>query len=165
MDKKPKIILIAAIGKNRELGKGPELVWKFSDDLKRFREITKGFPVVMGKKTFESIGRVLPKRVNIVVTRDTTYRHEGVVVVHSITQALETAQNVGTEKVFVIGGGEIYTQTLPFADELDLTLIDAEDKDADVFFPAYEDSFEEMERDAPRTEKSISYQWVRFKKK
>lgn len=158
------IILIAAIGKNRELGKGPELIWKLSDDLKRFREVTKGHPVIMGKKTFDSIGRVLPKRVNIIITRDTEFRQEGAVVVHSVEQAIETAKNLGTEDVYVIGGGEIYRQTLPYADRLDLTLVDAEDPNADVFFPAFENDFKKISEEDVREENGIRYRFVIFKK-
>lgn len=162
MENKAKIILIAAIGKNRELGKGPELIWRLSEDLVRFREVTKGYPIIMGRKTFESIGRVLPKRVNIIVTRDTEYRHEGCVVVNSIEQALESAQNVGTDKIYVIGGGEIYKQALPFADELDLTLVEAEDADADVFFPEFEGTFIRSSESEEKEESGVRYRWTVF---
>ena len=159
------IIQIAAIGKNRELGKGNELVWKFEDDLKRFREVTKGHPVIMGKKTFDSIGRVLPKRVNIIITRDTNFRQEGVVVVHSVEQALHTAKNLGADDIYVIGGGEIYRQTLPYADRLDLTIVDAEDKNADIFFPEFEKDFALVSEEEPREENGIRYQWRIYERK
>lgn len=90
----------------------------------------------MGRKNFESIGRALPGRMNIIVTRDTEYRQENCVVAHSIEAALERAKALDNEEVFIIGGGEIYKQALPFTDRLYLTLIHAE-KPADVFFPAY----------------------------
>jgi len=162
MEKYPTVTAIAAIGKNRELGKGPDLIWRISDDLKRFKELTSGHPIVMGRKTFESIGRPLPKRVNIIVTRDTEYRQEGCVVVHSIEQALETAKNSGAEKIFIIGGGEIYKAALPFADTLELTLIDAEEPEADVFFPEFENEFIEKSRKEKREENGIHYSWVTF---
>lgn len=160
-----KIILIAAIGKNRELGEGNDLVWRISDDLKRFRSETKGNAVIMGRKTYESIGRPLPKRVNIIVTRNTEYHQEGCVVVNSLEQAIETAKNSGVEKVFVIGGGEIYTLALPYADILDLTLVDAENPNADVFFPEFENEFEKVSEEESREEDGLRYQWVQFKKK
>lgn len=165
MENKARIILIAAIGKNRELGKGPELVWKLSEDLKRFKNVTKGHPVIMGKRTFDSIGRVLPKRVNIIITRDTTFRQEGAVVVHSVEQALEAARNLGTGDIYVIGGGEIYRQTLPFADRLDLTLVDAEDSDADVFFPEFEDQFKKVSEGTRMIDGEIAFRSALFERK
>lgn len=159
-----EIILIAAIGKNRELGKNGDLIWRLSSDLKRFKEKTNGNPIIMGRKTFESIGRPLPKRVNIIVTRDTTYHNEGCVVAHSVEQAIETAKNTGAEKVFVIGGSEIYKQALPFAHTLDLTLIDAEDGDADVFFPEFRNEFKEVSKEKPREENGVSYAWVTYRR-
>ena len=127
-----------------------DLLWKISDDLKRFKETTKGYPIIMGRKTFDSIGRPLPKRINIIVTRDESYRQEGCVVVHSIEKAFETAKNTGAEKIFVIGGGEIYKQALPFATHLDLTRIDAGDDGADAFFPEFENEFKEVAKEKPR---------------
>lgn len=156
------VILIAAIGKNRELGKGNDLVWRLSDDLKRFRLETKGSPIIMGRKTFESIGRPLPKRINIIVTRNTEYRQDGCVVVNTIEQAIESAKNTGAEKIFVIGGGEIYAQALPFATVLDLTLVDAEDLEANIFFPEFENDFEKTSEMEPREEDGVHYQWVTF---
>ena len=154
------VILIAAIGKSRELGKGNDLIWRLGDDLKRFKEQTKRNAVIMGRKTFESIGRPLPKRVNIIVTRNTDYKQEGCVVVNSIEQAIEAAKNTGVEKIFVIGGAEIYTLALPFADALDLTLVDAEDKDADVFFPEFENEFTQVSAEDPKQEDGVSYRWA-----
>ncbi len=160
------IILIAAIGRNRELGKSGNLLWKLPSDLKRFKETTLNSPIIMGKKTFDSIGRLLPKRVNIIVTRDTDFHQEGAVVTHSVEQALSVAHNVGTEKIFVIGGGEIFKQTLPLADELDLTLVDAEDKDADVFFPEFEKDFKKVMCENPgEEENTLRYQCCTFSRK
>lgn len=119
----------------------------------------------MGRKTYESIGKPLPKRINIIVTRDETYRQDGCVVVHSVKHALETAKNTGAEKIFVIGGGEVYAAALPHADTLDLTLIEAEHATADVFFPEYEHDFEVIEKEKPREEDGVSYAWVRYRRK
>jgi len=128
------ISFIAAIGKNNELGKGNDLLWKFPADQKHFRNITSLHTIVMGRKTFESIGRPLPKRRNIVITRDVKYKKEGIEVVHSLAEALDRCPDQN-EEIFIIGGAEIYKQTMPIADKLYITHIDAEDKKADTFFP------------------------------
>ncbi len=133
----PRVSAIAAIsGKNRGLGKNNELLFKIPEDMKRFRELTMGHPVITGRKNFESMGRPLPGRSNIIVTRDTGYHPEGCIVVHSIEDAISKARELDDTEVFIIGGGEIYKAALPYTDRLYLTLIDAE-KDADVFFPDY----------------------------
>ena len=130
------ISAIAAIGKNNVIGQNNDLVWKIPDDLARFREITKGHPVIMGRRTFESIGRPLPDRTNIVISREKDYATEGVSVVYSVDEAIEKAKSLGNDEIFVIGGGEIYRQFMPYTDKLYLTIIDAE-ADGDVFFPDY----------------------------
>ena len=128
-----KISLIAAIGKNNELGKGNTLLWHMPADMKHFKETTKGHSVVMGRKTFESIGRPLPDRRNIVITRDKNYKQEGIEITHSLEEAVEKTKN--EPETFIIGGAEIYKQAFGIADKLYITHIDAEDKNADVFFP------------------------------
>ncbi len=128
------ISLIAAIGKNNELGKGNDLVWKLPNDQKFFRDTTKGHPVIMGRKTFESLPGILPNRKNVVITRDKTYLRHGVDVVYSLEEALKLFPNI-KEEIFIIGGAEIYQQSMNVADRLYITHIDAEDKKADAFFP------------------------------
>jgi len=131
------ISLIAAIGKNNELGKGNTLLWHMPADMKFFREKTKGHPVIMGRKTFESLSGPLPNRKNIVITRDKTYLRHGVDVVHSLEEAINVSR-VALDKgkeIFIIGGAEIYKQALSLADRLYITHVDAEDKKADAFFP------------------------------
>ena len=127
------ISLIAAIGKNNELGKNNDLIWRLPADQKFFRETTSEHTVITGRKNFEAMGRALPKRRNIVVTRDTNYRAEGAEVAHSLEEALALAR--GEKEVFVIGGAEIYRQAMSVADKLYITHIAAEDKEADTFFP------------------------------
>lgn len=127
------ISIIAAVGKNNEIGKGNTLLWHMPADLEHFKKITSGHPVIMGRKTFESIGKPLPNRQNIVITRDKTYLRHGVNVVHSLEEALRRAQ--GKQEIFIIGGGELYKQIMPFADKLYITRVDAEDSVADAFFP------------------------------
>ncbi len=131
------ISLIAAIGKNNELGKGNSLLWKMPADMEHFRKTTSGHPVIMGRKTFESIGKALPKRKNIVITRDKKYLRDSVDIVHSLKEALEVSRTVldTNGEVFIIGGAEIYREALEIADKLYITHIDAEDKKADAFFP------------------------------
>ncbi len=152
------VSIIAAIGTGRTLGKSNDLLWRIPDDLKRFRALTTGHPIVMGRKTFESIGKPLPNRTSIVVTRDTSWQHEGVVVASSIVEALEKAKAIDSE-VFIIGGGQIYEQALPFADRLQLTLIEAA-KDADIYFPAYEDTFTKVTFHEDREHEGLKYKWV-----
>jgi dihydrofolate reductase len=164
MVQESEVMLIAAIGKNRELGIGNELIWRLSNDLKRFKEVTSGSPIIMGRKTFESIGRPLPGRTNIVVTRNHAYQKEGCVVARSMEEAFALARETGAEKIFVIGGGEIYRAALPFADMLDLTLVDAEEPAANVFFPDFGNEFERVSESETKEEDGIRYTWATFKK-
>ena len=103
--------IIVAIARNGIIGSGNSLIWHISEDLRRFKAITSGHPVVMGRKTFESIGRALPGRTNVVITRQSSFLAEGCTVVHSLEEALALFPE--SEEVFVIGGGEIYAQALP----------------------------------------------------
>lgn len=157
--------IIAAIGRNRELGKKGRLLWKLADDMRYFRVVTLGKPVIMGRKTFESIGRPLPGRQNIVITRSLTFQAPGAIVVGSLDQALSTAASVlsqtGAKDAFVIGGAEVYREALPLADRLYLTLIDAKDFGADTFFPAeHEELFPRTALESPREENGIHYRFV-----
>lgn len=131
------ISLIAAIGKNNELGKGNTLLFSIPADMQYFMKTTSGHPVIMGRKTFESIGRPLPNRKNIVITRDKTYISHGVNVTNSLNEALDSAKTplAKNEEIFIIGGAEIYKQAMSIADRLYVTHINSEDKKADAFFP------------------------------
>lgn len=137
----PRISAIAAIGENRELGRNNQLLWNIPGELKRFKEITMGHPIIMGRKTFESIGRVLPGRTNIIITRDETYHVAGAVVAPGVEQALEIAkqQPGGDSEIFIIGGGQIFTTTLPMTQRLYLTIVHKSYPDADVYYPEYSD--------------------------
>ncbi len=128
------ISIIAAIGKNNELGKNNALLWKMPADMKHFRETTTLHAVIMGRKTFESIGKPLPNRRNVVITRDASYKQPGVEVVNSLSTALDLFPDP-KEEIFFIGGANIYEQVMPIADKLYITHVDAEVKDADAFFP------------------------------
>ncbi len=127
------ISLIVAIGKNNELGKDNALLFNMPADMKYFRDTTRGHTVIMGRKTFESIGKPLPNRKNIVITRDKNYKKDDIEVVHSLLEAIKKAGS--QNETFIIGGAEIYKQAMEYADKLYVTHIDAEDKKADTFFP------------------------------
>jgi dihydrofolate reductase len=134
---RPRISLIAALDRNRAIGKDGGIPWRLPDDLKRFRRVTTGHPVVMGRKTYEAIGRPLPDRINVVITRQPAYPASGCTVVASLDAALDVARSApgGADIIFIIGGGEIYTAALPIADELDLTYVDTAVEGAQAFFP------------------------------
>ena len=136
--------MITAIGKkDRSIGRDNALIWHIPADLKRFKRLTMGHPVIMGRKTYESIPekyRPLPGRQNIVITRQKDYRDEGIIVTHSIEDALEEAQKLDQDEIFIIGGQQIYKLGLSFAEKLHLTIIDT-DKTGDTFFPEYEKEF------------------------
>jgi len=127
-----KIALVAAMDKNRAIGRAGALPWHLPDDLKRFRALTLGKTVLMGRKTYQSIGRPLPKRRNAVLTREATFAAEGLEVVHTLEDALKLA-----DELMVIGGGEVYALFLPLATHLHLTLVDTTIPDADTFFPEW----------------------------
>ena len=152
------ISAIAAIGKNRVLGKNNELLWRIPDDLKRFKALTTGHVIIMGRKTFDSIGRPLSNRTSVVITRDTEWHHEGVIAVNSIEEAIAKAKEFDTE-IFIIGGAQIYEQALPFVDRLYLTLIDDE-KEGDAYFPPYEHLFTKMIAHEDREHEGLKYKWV-----
>lgn len=144
MTAETQLSIIAAIGKNRELGKDGQLLWHLPDDMRRFKELTMGHPVIMGRKTWESLPekfRPLPGRTNIVVTRQASFEATGATVVDGLSDAfLAAADAPGSDETFIIGGGEIYTAALPYATRLYLTLVD-DAPEADTFFPEYEQEF------------------------
>jgi len=119
-----KISLIVALSENHVIGTGNRLPWSLPEDLKRFKRVTMGHPVIMGRKTYESIGRLLPGRENIIITRNKNFSVEGAIVSSSLEEAYEKAStSPGSEEVFVIGGGEIFSLALPHADKLYLTWV------------------------------------------
>lgn len=133
------ISMIAAVGKNLELGKKNDLIWHFKEDMKFFKKTTMGHPVIMGRKTFESLPKALPGRKNIVISANPEYKADGAEVVTSVEEAIKLAEAENTD-AFVIGGGRIYTEFLPYADNLYLTEINAECPDADTYFPDFNKS-------------------------
>ena len=137
---KPRISIIVAHSRNMAIGKANTLIWRLPDDLKRFKKLTTGHPIIMGRKTYESIGRPLPERTNIVTTRDATLEIPGCIVAHSAIEAIEKAKEVEREEIFIIGGAQIYKESLFLADRLYVTKVDM-DVDGDTFFPEYSKVF------------------------
>ncbi len=134
-----KISLIAAVAANRVIGRDNDLPWKIQDDMKFFRESTRGHVVITGRKNFEAMGGALPKRPNIVVTRNPEYVAEGARVCSSVEQALNLAESLGESEAFVIGGAEIYALALPYAHTYYRTRVLA-DVPGDTLFPEFDES-------------------------
>jgi dihydrofolate reductase len=126
------IILIAAVAENNALGKNNDLLWHLPNDFKRFKEITSGHHIIMGRKTFESFPKPLPNRTHVVITRQNDYKYQGCIVVHDFAKAISSCPE--NETIFIIGGGEIYTQSIELADRLDITRVH-HSFEADVYFP------------------------------
>ena len=171
--------MIAAIGKNNELGKKNDLLWNLPADMKHFRETTRGHAVIMGQKTFESlgcddtgkqVGRLLPNRRNIILTLDMNFKKEGAEITHSIQELLELLKNTTKEEeeVFIIGGGMIYKLFINISDKLYITHVNEEFNDAEIFFPAIDlNIWEETTREdyAKDTENMFDYSFVTYLKK
>ncbi len=157
---KPTISIIAAHDKNKNIGQAGKLPWNLPADLKRFKEITIGHPIIMGRKTFDSIGRPLPKRDNIIITRG-DLSIPGVTITHSLEEALAEAKKKTSGEIFIIGGGEIYRQAMELADKLYLTLIDKEFT-GDTFFPDY-NQFKETRRETHQGDE-FTYHFVELKR-
>jgi len=158
------ITIIAAIGKNGELGKDNDLIWHLPNDLKRFKKITLGHHVIMGRKTFESLGKPLPNRTTIIITRNSNYKVDNCIIVNSLEAALKAA---GTDpNPYILGGAEIYHQAIKIADSLDLTLVDA-NFEADAFFPQIDASlWEETSHEDFKADENhqYNYSFVTYKK-
>ncbi len=159
------ITIIAAIGNNGELGKDNDLIWHLPNDLKRFKKVTAGHHVIMGRKTYESLGKPLPNRTNIVITGNRDFNAKGCLVVNSLEAALEAA-NTDTAP-YILGGAQIYKQAIEIADMLDLTLVNAE-LEADAFFPQIDTSVwkETARQDFKADEKHrYDYSFVTYQRK
>lgn len=161
-----KIVIIAAIDQNNALGKDNKLLWKLSADLKMFKELTTSNIIIMGRKTFDSIGKPLPNRVNMVITRNKYFYEEGVTSVDSLRKAIELSREYGKD-VFIIGGGEIYSQAIAVADEMVITYVNCK-KDADTFFPEIDANYwKEASRQVHQKDEKNEYDFdvVVYKKK
>ncbi len=163
---KPVVTIIVAVARDGAIGRRGDLLFHISDDLRRFKRLTMGHPIVMGRKTFESFPKgPLPGRTNIVVTRSGDYDGRGATVAGSLDEALKAAAAEETGRIFILGGGEIYRQAFGIADALELTDIDAAVDDADTFFPAVNDvDWELTEVSEPMTDPrtGISYSFKTY---
>ncbi len=158
-----EIILVAAIGANGEMGHNNELLWHLPGDLPRFKEITMGSPIIMGRKTFDSIGRALPGRLNIVLTANTNWQADGVSIADSLDRAIELAEQENTGKAFVIGGGQIYKLFISFASSMEITEVyDA--PDADTYFPNFSSAdFKEVTR-IQNNDNDLKFDYVTYQR-
>jgi dihydrofolate reductase len=133
---KPRISAIAAMSENNVIGRDNDLPWHISADLKRVKALTAGHVLIMGRKTYESIGKPLPNRITIIVTRDNTYSVEGTFVAHSIEEAIKIGVEKDSEEIFIFGGGQIYKEAMPYIERLYLTLVHTTIT-GDAYFPDY----------------------------
>ena len=162
------IKIIAAVGKNLELGKKGDLIWQLPNDLKFFKEQTQGSTVVMGRNTFNSLPKKLPKRKHLVITDVDDFNKdiEDVDIFYDFEKLLTAVKKQAElADVFIIGGGSVYRQFVPYADELILTEVDAEDKDADVYFSEFDKEHYIREVIASNEDNGIKYEHVRYVKK
>ena len=154
------ITIIAAIGKNREIGKDNQLIWRIKEDMMFFKENTIGKPIVMGRKTFESLPNKLPNRKHIILTSKNLDLDDDIVICHSIDEVLDWINDYNDE-VMIIGGAKVYSEFLPYSDRLLLTEIDDYDADADAFFPEIDDNWEKSiikeNKDNKPTYKHVEY--------
>lgn len=168
MAKSTTISIIAAIGANRELGKHNELLWYIPEDFKRFKALTTGHPVIMGRKTFESLPekfRPLPNRTNIVITRNQDFRPAGTLVAASLAEAIKLAEATpGNEEVFIMGGGQVYHDAITVADRLYLTSVAKNFPEADVFFPEYQNIFTKEISREEKSDANFKYTFLTLEK-
>lgn len=160
------ITLIAAIGKNNELGKNNDLIWHLPADLKRFKRVTTGHHILMGRNTYESIGKPLPNRTSVIITRNNNYFVDGCLVVNSLQEAINITDG---KNAFIIGGAQIYKQAMAsgLVDKLDITIVH-ENFDADVFFPEIDlETWKEIGREdfKPDEKNKYNYSFVSYIKK
>tara|TARA_X000000950_G_scaffold203873_1_gene245410 strand:- start:8958 stop:9452 length:495 start_codon:yes stop_codon:yes gene_type:complete len=158
------ITIIVAVAANNVIGKNNDLIWHISEDLKRFKALTSGHAIIMGRKTFESLPKALPNRTNIVVTRNRSYRAEGALVCSSMENALQLVVN--DQQPFIIGGGEIYRHALSFANTIELTRVHR-DFEGDTFFPEIDSKYWELVWEEPQTKAldNLPYSFLTYQKK
>ena len=153
------IKILVACDENRVIGKNNALIWHLPADLKRFKELTTGNVIIMGRKTFDSIGRPLPNRITIVITRQMDYQQEGVIIVHSLEEAILKPKSLHRGDIYIVGGAEIYQQAMEFADEIELTLLH-DIFEGDTFFPVIDAAiWQEVSRVRGLTDEKNPYQY------
>ena len=153
------ISMIAAVGKNNELGKNNDLIWHFKEDMQFFKSVTTGATVVMGRKTFDSLPKALPNRRNIVISGNPNYQAQGAEVVKSVEEAVDITKD---EKVFIIGGASIYKAFLPCCEEIYLTEIKAECEDAETYFPEFNKNDYSREVIKTSSENGYDFSFVKY---
>ncbi len=163
------VVIVAGLGKaTRAIGQNNALLWHVPDDLKRFKELSLGKPTIMGRKTFESIvaiiGKPLPGRTNIIVTRDPNYSYPGTFTAHSLEAAFAKALEENPSEIHIGGGAQLYEQAWPVVDRLYLTLFD-DDTVGDAFFPEFTDDFMIEKTHQPKSHNGLTYQWVDYIRK
>jgi dihydrofolate reductase len=159
------VIMIAAVAENNALGKNNDLLWHLPNDFKRFKEITSGHHIIMGRKTFESFPKPLPNRTHVIITRQKDFEYEGCIVVQNIEKAISVCPI--NENLYIIGGGEIYQQSISFADQLDITRVH-HSFDADVYFPEIDPKIWELSSETfhPKDERHLfDYTFQKFVRK
>jgi dihydrofolate reductase len=158
---KPQIVFVVAMADNGVIGAGGDIPWRIPEDMKRFKALTMGHPLVMGRKTWESLPRrPLPGRTNIVITRDTSYVADGAVVVHTLDEALARARAENPAEIAIIGGAEIYRTALPHATRIELTEVH-KDVEGDVRMPAFDRTvWRETAREDRTTNDGLAYSYV-----
>lgn len=151
------ITIIAAIAKKNAIGNNNQLIWHLPADLKRFKKVTSNHHVIMGRKTFESLGKPLPNRTNIIITRNSNFKAAGCIIVNSLQHAIEVSKE--DENPFILGGAEIYMQAIEIADKLDLTFVHHQ-FDADAFFPKIDTSvWKEIYKEDFKADKKNKYDY------
>jgi dihydrofolate reductase len=169
METHPPIVIVTAMSHiHRALGNKNQLLWHIPADLKHFKSLTLGHPVIMGKNTFLSIiailGKPLPGRTNIVLTRDTTYHFDGATIAHSLDEAIALAQAESPKEIHIGGGAEIYRQALPRVSRLHVTWVQDEPV-ADTFFPEFLSEFTQTNASEEMTHAGLTYQWIDYERK
>jgi dihydrofolate reductase len=162
-----KLSIIVAVAANNVIGKDNQLIWRLPADLKQFKMLTMGHPMIMGRKTFDSIGKPLPGRTSIIITRQPDYTHEGCLIVHSLEQAIQEAHKVDEKEAFVVGGAEIYRQSIRLADKIYLTQL-YQSFDGDTFFPEIDASlWQEVRRASfsPDEKNAYAFDFVELERK
>jgi len=155
---KPRINIIVALSDNHVIGNQGQIPWNIPGEQKRVKEITTPHPLIMGRKTHESIGRILPGRLNIIITSDHNYKVDGGIVVHSLQEGIDVAKKEDDEEIFVFGGGKIFAEALPNVDRLYLTIVH-KTVEGDAFFPDYAEFTHEVEREE-RDFEGLKYTYI-----
>lgn len=161
------IAIVVAVADNHVIGKDNQLIWHLPADLRHFKQKTMGHPMIMGRKTFESIGKPLPGRTTIIVTRQENFQAEGCLVAHSVQEAIDLGRELDKEQVSIVGGAEIYKQAMPFVDTLYLTRVH-HTFDGDTYFPELQEKEWEqvsMERHEPDEKNRYSYSFIELRRK